>query len=623
MSTSGYFYTTGFEEPGWPDCYEFSWELVSQSLTGNYSVISWKVQGHGGDTDERYLYVKQKYVTVDGVTKSNATQQKTTNLTVAFSGTSTIQHKEDGAGSFSASCGGAFYNFGNYNSTGSGTWSLPTIPRATTPDAISCSTPYFDGVITCKYTPKSAEYFSSIEICMDVDGEMLTVKTRLLGSKTAVQQTEAVTLTAQELAVVYEALPNTAEGTLQFDFRTFYDSDYSEQVGDDQSIQILLQIPRNADTLPDPGMTLTAVSTLPAQFDGLFIQGKTKLSADFQGEGKYGSRITGYSLAVEGKTYAEPYVTDFLTKYGSVPVTGTATDSRGFPGSMTQNITVIPYSKPMINVPVCGRCDKNGDLSDSGTYLLIQAIRSYHKVISDGEQKNFCAIQYRYCPESGDFGQWETVLAPEDLESDEVITGAMLDGMLSAKQSYLVQIRAVDDTGEYAITTVSIPTDKVYMHRDGARRSIAFGKYVSEPNTVDVAEDITAVFRGDVRFEGENWMEIGLSDEVTEPTEMIGRMGTGCYYRVLAGGKHICVAFACGLSYTGEPVTVNSDPIPEEYRPGARVYGLCAADGVCVAQVAVTEDGYITLEWVQNLLSVTRTQMRNVKWIDGYIEFWI
>jgi len=128
---SGSFNTTGYSNPGWPDYYKFSWELTSQSIADNTSTISWRLTAAGGDTSTRWIYVKEKYVTVNGTTKSNSTIQQTFNGTIPFSGTTTISHNSVGKGSFSASAGGAFYNYGSYNTRGSGSWDLPTIPRYT------------------------------------------------------------------------------------------------------------------------------------------------------------------------------------------------------------------------------------------------------------------------------------------------------------------------------------------------------------------------------------------------------------------------------------------------------------------------------------------------------------
>jgi hypothetical protein len=136
--TSGSFNTSAYTgSQNSPRYYTFSWSLINQSIEGNYSDISWSLKGAGGNKDTYWVNVKQKYVTVNGSTQSNETIQQTYNGTVAFSGTARIYHNSDGAKSFSASAGGAFQSYGSYNSTGSGTWELPTIARASQPSCIT------------------------------------------------------------------------------------------------------------------------------------------------------------------------------------------------------------------------------------------------------------------------------------------------------------------------------------------------------------------------------------------------------------------------------------------------------------------------------------------------------
>lgn len=269
---------------------------------------------------------------------------------------------------------------------------------------------------------------------------------------------------------------------------------------------------------PTVDMTLTPVSTLPNAFSGLYIQGKTKVKATLSAEGKYGATIKSLRMKVEGVYYdaSDDYTSDYLTQYGSIEVSGYATDSRAVVGSTTKAITVIGYSAPRLlavsgeSDVVVARCDKNGNLSDSGTYLVIKAKRSYSKVVSGGTQRNFCKIQYRYKAEGGAYSDWTTILAANSLASDEIRTGALLNGTLSDQASYVVQVQAIDDIGEYVRSTFTISTGKVYMHRDGKRRSMTFGGYVEEDNTFAIAEGIAFKCKG-----GGNIDTLALGTKIT------------------------------------------------------------------------------------------------------------
>jgi hypothetical protein len=187
-------------------------------------------------------------------------------------------------------------------------------------------------------------------------------------------------------------------------------------------------------------------------------------------------------------------------------------------------------------------------------------------------------------------------------------------------------VQAVDDIGEAATTTISIPTDKVYMHEAASMNSLGIGKYAEEENTVDIAEDVTAIFRGEVLFKSEAWISRALGTNVTESTVNSGRWGgTGVYYRVCAGGKHIYVAFNVSFITSTSTVRAESETIP--FPPNYDVYALCPvgfSDGSRgIATVSVSPRGRVNIYAVHKLPGATLSTGDTVNWIDGYIAFWI
>ena len=499
-------------------------------------------------------------------------------------------------------------------------------------DLLTCSTTYFNGTMTYKYTPANAEFYSRCVIALNINSTYTQIKDILLGVKAAAQQTATVTLSESELSVIYNKFPNGTKGTLRFTFRTYVDANYSNQVGETDYREITLSIPNIDATQPTATMTLTPVTSLAAPFNTIYIKGKSKLDADFSGgAGKYGSTVKSYSMSVEGKDYADPHTTDnYLLNPGSVTVKGIVTDSRGYSRTYTKSITVIDYGSPKIvaasgeSEVVAARCDASGNIVDNGTYLKIKAKRSYSKVMSSGVQKNFCSIQYRYKAEGGTYSSWTTILEGS-ATSDEIVTGALLGGGLSVESTYKVQVRAIDDIGETSVTTITTSTEKVYMHKAGSRNSLGIGKYAEEDNTVDIAEEITTIFRGDVQFKGEEWIELPLSTAVADSTVNSGRWGgTGVFYRVCAGGKHIYVAF--NVSFTTSSSTVRAESYTIPYPPSYDVYALCPvgfSDGSRgIATVSVSPKGRVNIYAVHKLPGATLSTGETVKWIDGYIDYW-
>ena len=482
---------------------------VSQSLTvtevaGSADIatntskvnIKW-TSTQSGESYSDYTRTAYYYVSINGGAETqysvSYTLPKGSTKTVVNT-TITVPHKSDGSGTVKVRTW-----MDTRISAGvvekSQTIDLTVIPRATNLDYLACATSYFTGTMTYKYTPQSSAMYNRCNISLALNGEYIAVKSVLLGQKPAAQQTATVTLTADELATVYNRLTSSPpKGTLRFTFRTYSDSGYSNQVGDYAYKELTLSTPDSTDTKPTVGMSLAPVGSLSDAFDGLYIKGKTKVKATLTSAPKYGATTKSYSMKVDGVSYGagDSYTSAILSKYGSLTVTGYATDSRGFTGSMDKSIAVIDYAKPKImNVEVF-RCDANGNAADNGTYLKIKAERSYSKVVSNGVQKNFCTIRYRWKTANGSYSSWATILA-KDAASDVVTTGALL-GTLDAKTTYMVQVQAYDDIGEHAETEVNILTEAVYMHR--TKNAMGLGKYAEGENLLDVAWD--ARFHGDV-----------------------------------------------------------------------------------------------------------------------------
>lgn len=618
---------------------------VSQSLTlteSNVTVSSntskvrivWK-STQTGESWNGYTRTAKYYVSINGGAETeylvNYTLPQNATATIVDT-TITVTHKSDGSGSVavrtwmdtSISVGVV---------TQSKSLDLTTIPRASSIDALSCSTAYFDGTMTYKYTPKSASFYNRCNISLNLDGVYTAVKTINLGQKTASQQTATVNLSESELSVIYNKLPSAKKGTLRFTFRTYSDSGYTTQIGDGPYKEVTLTIPNIDATQPTATLTLTPVSSLASPFNTIYVKGKSKVTVDLtSGSGKYGATITSYKVSVSGKSGTPPYTSAYLVNPGNVTITGTVTDSRGYSRTYTKTIAVVDYSPPKI-VPVSGeseviaaRCNSSGVLSDTGTYLKIKAKRSYTKVNISGANKNLCYIRYRYKKDGGSFSSWTTILATT-ASSDEISTAALLSGALSVTSTYVVEIQAVDSIGETGTTEVSLPTERVYMHEAGSINSLGIGKYAEEENTVDVAEDMTVKVRGDLivgdrPISDTGWIDLGLSDQVTASSNNVGQNGGGCYYRVI-NGNHVYVAFNCACTYANSILVVNANPIPAKYCPARNSYALVPTGGRSIIRAIANHSGNIVIDFVQVITATATTTSANVSWIDGYLDYWI
>ena len=376
---------------------------------------------------------------------------------------------------------------------------------------LASETGYFNGEMTYKHSSPNVTsdgiFYLKCNIALNINGTYTHIRAINIG-KTMGLQTGTITLTSDQLTKIYEKLTSAASGTLRFTLRTYLDSGYSEEYGGTSYKEITLKIPEDDSTRPEATFTVAPVTTLQDPFDTLYIKGKTRVTANLtSGVGKYGATPQTYTVSIGTQSEVPPLTSGYFTTAGDVTITGTVTDSRGFSRTYTQTITVIDYAAPQI-LPISGqseviaaRCNSEGELDSNGTYLLIAAKRSYSKVMASNVQKNYCKIQYRYKVEGGSYSSWVDILA-KTASSDEVVLGAVPNVTLDTLTTYVVQIRAIDDIGDATSTTIFISTEKVYMHKAGSKNALGIGKYAEKENTVDVAEDWDAIFRGKVEVKG-------------------------------------------------------------------------------------------------------------------------
>ena len=607
--------------------------VVTSTNTSKVRILWQSTQS--GESWNGYTRTAKYYVSINGGAEVeylvSYTLPQNSTATIVDT-TITVNHKTDGSGSVTVRTWmDTSISAGVVTQTKS--LNLTTIARASTMDALSCNTAYFNGTMTYKYTPKSSSYYNRCNISLNISGVYTAVKTINLGQKSASQQSATVTLSESELSIIYNKLPSAKKGTLRFTLRTYSDSGYNTQVGDAPYKEVTLTIPNIDATQPTATMTLTPVSSLASPFNTLYIKGKSKVTVALTGgAGKYGATIKSYTVSVAGKGGTPPYTSGYLVNPGSVTITGTVTDSRDYSRTYTTTITVVDYSVPRI-IPASGedevvaaRCDSSGKLSDTGTYLKIKAKRSYSKVYVSGVNKNLCYIRYRYKKEGGSFSSWTTILATT-AASDEVTTGALLSGALSVTSSYVVEIQAVDTIGETGTTELSLPTERVYMHKAGSINALGIGKYAEEENTVDIADDMTVKVRGDLivgdrAISDTGWIDLGISDDVTASANNVGQNGAGCYYRVI-NGNHVYVAFNCACTYENAILIVNKNAIPAQYRPERNAYALVPTGGRSLIRAIANHSGNIVIDFVQIITATATTTSANVSWIDGYLDYWI
>lgn len=355
---------------------------------------------------------------------------------------------------------------------------LPMIPSASTINYAGDVT--LGNKCSVKWTPKSAAFYYKMGFQL---GNWKYSTEVVHPNKTTEYTYTGLTI---PLEVANQLPDSPPSGTMYVYLHTFSDSAGTIQIGDTASATFKVTVPDNASTKPAVSMTLEPVHSLPSKFASFYIQGKSKVKGTLSASGKYGASVKTLLMLAGGKSYgsAEGYTSDYLNTYGALTVTGYATDSRGFAGENAKEIQVVAYTAPKLDSVSAIRCNSSGTASESGTYLKIYVKRSYTTVSG----QNICQVQYRYSQDGSSYSSWSTILQSTKA-TDEVTTGALL-GTLSAQASYVVHIRAVDEIGNPAESFITLPTEKVYWHRDGARNALGLGKYNEKDNALDSAWDI-------------------------------------------------------------------------------------------------------------------------------------
>ena len=105
---------------------------------------------------------------------------------------------------------------------------------------------------------------------------------------------------------------------------------------------------------------------------GAYVQGYSKLKITATPTLAYGSPIKTYTITADGRSYStSPITTPVLQGKDTLTVTATVVDNRSR-GSVpvTRNITVLPYSKPEVQLSAY-RCNSSGTADSEGAHMKI------------------------------------------------------------------------------------------------------------------------------------------------------------------------------------------------------------------------------------------------------------
>lgn len=419
----------------------------SQNVAGNTSnvtvtlVAKWTggSYNHYGDSNG-WLKIDGTNYTFSGV-KINP-NRTTTGQQTLLSKTVNVSHNADGTKVLQCSASFVTGLSSSGTQTASGSKTLTTIPRASTP-TLSSSRVDMGAAVTI-YTNRASSSFTH-DLTYSFAGEGVNTAGTIAAGVGA-----SYTWTTPDLA---SKIPNSTTGTLSIRCVT---KSGGTSVGS-KTITMTLVVPMTAVPTISALTVSEATSGVAAQF-GAFIQGKSKIKATITAAGAKGSTIKYYKSTFNGKTYnTSSWTSPVVTSTGSMTVETIVTDSRNRTAKKTTTINILAYSPPGINSLQVYRVNAAGGADQNGVNI---AVRYKYSVISLSG-KNTANMVVEYKRSTADDTEWTRLLSGTALSADT--TALPASPTFSTDYQYDVRMTVTDWFGEVDTYTAPLRSGAVIL----------------------------------------------------------------------------------------------------------------------------------------------------------------
>lgn len=260
-----------------------------------------------------------------------------------------IDHNGDGtktitiSGSVTAPSG---TSFSGHKSSGSSNVSLPTIPRASS--ITSASNITLGNACNIKWTPASSNFAYKLKF---TSGSVSYTTDMITPKQTSSYTYDDYTMSVSKWA---SAMPSSYSATCTATLYTYSSSSATSPIG---SASKTFTLTLSSSVKP----TISSFTVTPSgDFNGYYVQGKSKCSLSIQFSAGTGSSmnaysITGHNISQSGTSSSATSLsgkTDVLTKSGTITYTATVSDKRtaSNPISATKSIYVYPYASPTVSI---------------------------------------------------------------------------------------------------------------------------------------------------------------------------------------------------------------------------------------------------------------------------------
>lgn len=443
---------------------QLTW-TATQNKEENTSTIYWTLKGAGGATNNYYMAGNFKVVINSEQVYYSSSRIQLFNGTTVASGSKTINHNNNGDASLQISIEAGIYTYA-VNCTGSDSFTLDNIPRATTP-VLSKTTATMGESITITLNRISSNFTHDVAI--------------YFGDKSMMLKEDVATSMSWTIPKsLAQWIPNASSMKAQITAHTYRGTTLIGSKSADITINISSDI--------KPSISELSVSEATEIADlGMYIQNMSKLKVLTTAEGIYNSTIKDIKVTVESIDYKGADVTTgTLTGSGQVDVNVVVTDSRSQTATKKQTITVEAYEPPKIINFNARRCDSAGNIKESGTHALV----TYEFEIKPLNNKNAKSAVVKY-------GTGENLTELFSVDAYSGNSTFVSESLFELYNSYEVKFELSDSFNSTSMT-VKISTERVPLELLYTGLGVSIGKAAELDETFEV--DLYTIFNKAVKF---------------------------------------------------------------------------------------------------------------------------
>lgn len=437
------------------------WSSTPNTLNNRSSVTATLYYGKSSSSSAATTGTIECRLTINGSAKSfnqRITLNPNDSWVAVGSHTVNVDHTTDGTKSIVISASGGIPGLTFSSTNCSATVILDKIPRATTPTFGAATQTIGSSMRINLPAADSTFYHTVVYSWGSLTG---TIGTNL---KSSVDWTIPIDFCT--------GVPNGTQGTLFVTAETFMSNGTS--LG-----KVTRSTPCNVPASVVPAISAITLSdsggNVPSSW-GVYVRGKSQLHVNITADGRYYSRIVGYSIKALGVTVtSNDSDVGIIPNAGTVNVEVTVTDSRGRTATATKSITVEDYVEPTIEAFSVERANNSGTPIDNGTYAKIPLKVSASPI---GNKNTVEAKIYHMRSDLNDWTLARTI--PVAYSIDQTV---MIANMV-ASRSYAIKIEVVDAFGTTLVESTLNAEGAVMGWMPGGI-GVSFGKAAEEAYTAD------------------------------------------------------------------------------------------------------------------------------------------